>query len=237
VPPAAAGAVTAALVTVLPRAGWLLAAAATPLLLALGPVQRPGAAVLVAVLAFAPPLLLRADGRAWGLPAAAPALGLVGLAGAFPALAGQAPRWPARLALGALGAWWLVLAEPLLERTLLFGAASATPDRASFDGAPGITAGDVIAPAASSGALLLAAIWAAAALVLPWLVRGRSLAADAVAATTWAAGTAAATVALGEWLGDRVADPTPRGAVAGALLAGAAALALTHVRRAPPATD
>jgi hypothetical protein len=129
-----------------------------------------------------------------------------------------------------------VLAEPLVERTLVFGPAPGTPDRPSFDGAPGITAGDVIAPAASSGALLLAAIWAGAALVLPWLVRGRSLASDVVAATAWAAGTAAATVALGGWLGDRVADGTPRGAVAGAVVAGALAVALAHARRPPPAT-
>jgi hypothetical protein len=236
VPPAAAAAAAAALVAVLPRLGWLATAVAVPLLLALSPAQRPGAAVLVAVLALASPLLLRADGRAWALPAAAPGLGLIGLAGAFPALAGQGPRWSARLALGALGAWWLVLAEPLLGRTLVFGPAPGTPERAGFDGAPGITAGDVIAPAVSSGALLLAALWAAAALVLPWIVRGRALAADVVAATAWAAGTAAATVALGEWLGDRVADAVPRGAVIGAVLAGVLAVALTHIRRPPPAT-
>ena len=235
VPPALAAAITAAVIVVLPRVGWLAAAIGVPVLLTLGPVQRPGAALLVAALALTSPLLLRADGRAWALPAAAPALGLIGLAGAYPALAGQAPRWSARLALGALGAWWLVLAEPLLERTLVLGVAPGTPSRPSFDGAPGITAGDVIAPAASSGALLLALIWAGAALVLPWIVRGRSLSADAVAATAWAAGTAAATVALGEWLGDRVSDSTPRGLVAGAVVAGALALALTHIRRPPPA--
>jgi hypothetical protein len=95
----------------------------------------------------------------------------------------------------------------------------------------------VIAPAASSGALLLALIWAGAALVLPWLVRGRALTADVVAAAAWAAGTAAATIALGEWLGDRVADDVPRGAVAGAVLAGVLAVGLTHIRRAPPATS
>jgi eukaryotic-like serine/threonine-protein kinase len=236
VPPPLAAAVTAPLVAVLPRAGWLLAAGATPLLLSLGPVQRPGAAVLVALLALAPPLLLRSHGRAWALPAAAPALGLLGLAGAYPALAGRAPRWTTRIALGALGAWWLVLSEPLVGRALVFGPAPGTPERPSFDGAPGITAGDVIAPAASSGALLLALIWGAAALALPWLVRGRSLAADAVAASAWAAGTAAATAALGEWLGDRVAQEGPRGLVAGAVLAGALAVALAHVRRAPSAT-
>ena len=53
-----------------------------------------------------------------------------GLAGAYPALAGRAPGWAARAALGALGAWWVVLAEPLLERALVLGPAPGTPARA-----------------------------------------------------------------------------------------------------------
>ena len=56
-----------------------------------------------------PPLLLRADGRAWSLPAAAPLLGLARprrrLPGARRPRAALAPA----AALGALGAWWLVL--------------------------------------------------------------------------------------------------------------------------------
>ena len=132
VQPPVAAAAAAALVALLPRAGWLLAAVATALALALGPAPRPGAALLIAALAAGPPLLLRSDGRAWSLPAAAPVLGLLGLAGAYPALAGRAPRWSARAALGALGAWWLVLAEPVLERALVFGPAPGTPARAEL---------------------------------------------------------------------------------------------------------
>ena len=233
-PPAAAAAVV--LVALLPRAGWLLAAAATTLLLALSPAPRPGAALLVVALAAGPPLLLRADGRAWSLPALAPALGLLGLAGAYPALAGRAPRWSTRLALGALGAWWLVLAEPLLTRTLVFGPAEGTPERASFEGAPGIAAGEVLARACSSGALGLALIWGVAALAVPWVARGRSLRVDAVRVAGWAAGLAAATVALAEALGERVAQTTPHGLVPGALAAAGLALALAHVRR-PVAAD
>src|SRR5436190_974766 len=60
-------------------------------------------------------------GAAWSLPAAAPALGLLGLAGAWPALAGQARGWTARAALGGLGGLWLVLAEALTSDRLLFG--------------------------------------------------------------------------------------------------------------------
>jgi eukaryotic-like serine/threonine-protein kinase len=231
VPPALAALVTAVLVAVLPRLGWLAAAVGVPILLTLGPVQRPGAALLVAALALVPPLLLRADGRAWALPAAAPALGLLGLAGAYPVLAGRAPHWSARVALGFLGTWWMVLTEPLLERALVFGPAPDTPARAGFDGAPGITAGDVIAPAVASGALLLGVVWAGAALVLPWLVRGRSLASDVVAATAWSAGAAAAAIALGEALGGRVGQSAPHGLLPGAVVAAALALALAHLRR------
>jgi eukaryotic-like serine/threonine-protein kinase len=229
--PPLAAALAGVLVALLPRAGWLLVAAGTMGALTLGPVQRPGAALIVAALAAGPPLLLRADGRAWSLPAAAPALGLLGLAGAYPALAGRAPHWSARAALGALGAWWLVLCEPLLERALVFGSAPGTPERASFDGAPGIAAGDVIAKAFSSGALILALIWAAGAVVLPWLVRGRRLAADAVRATVWAAGIAAATAALGAVLGGRVGQVGPHGLVPDAVCAGILALVLAHARR------
>jgi hypothetical protein len=235
--PPLGAAIALALVALLPRAGWLLVAVATALALALSPAPRPGAALVIAALAVGPPLLLRADGRAWSLPALAPVLGLIGLAGAYPALAGRAPRWNARLALGALGAWWLVLAEPLLERALVFGPAAGTPARASFDGAPGIAAGEVIAKACSSGALLLAVIWGAAALVLPWIVRGRSATVDVVAATGWAAGLAATTVALGESLAGRVAQSVPHGLVAGAVAAAVLALALAHAFHVKPLGD
>ena len=225
-----------ALVAVLPRTGWLVAALATVVALALGPAPRPGAAIIVAALAAGPPPLLRADGRAWSVPALAPALGLLGLAGAYPAVAGRAPRWSARAAMGALGAYWVVLAEPLVERPLVFGAAPGTPARPSFDGAAGIAAGDVLAAACSSGALLLALLWGAAALVAPWLVRGRTLATAVVGAAAWSAGLAAVTIALGEWLGDRVGQPSPYGLVPGAVVAGVLAAALACApRSASPA--
>ncbi len=109
----------------------------------------------------------------------------------------------------------------------MFGAAEDTAARAAFEGAADVTASDVIAPALSSGALLLAVIWGVAALVLPWLVRGRSLAFDVVTASAWAAGTAAATAALAEQLG----TAPPYGLVPGAIAAGVIALAR---RRAEP---
>ena len=75
---------------------------------------RPGLALVIGALA-APFLLLgpRPD-VGWALAALAPALGVLGLAGAYPAIAGQAWHWSRRAALGALGYWWLTLAAALL---------------------------------------------------------------------------------------------------------------------------
>ena len=53
-------------------------------------------------------------------------------------------------------------------------------------------------PLVTSGAPLQAVLWGVAALVMPWLVRGRSLSVDIVAATVWAAGLAGATASIGE---------------------------------------
>jgi hypothetical protein len=73
-------------------------------------------------------------------------------------------------------------------------------------------------------------VWAAAAVVAPWLVRGRSLQADIVGASAWAAGLAATTAALGEWLGERVGQPEARALVPGAVVAAGLVLLLAHAR-------
>ncbi|HYM56358.1 MAG TPA: serine/threonine-protein kinase [Solirubrobacteraceae bacterium] len=221
-PALAAGVAAALLVALVPAAGWGLAATATVGAIAFAAEPRPGAALIVMFAAIGPPLLLRGAGPVWSLPAAAPLLGLAGLAGAFPALAGRARSGWTRVALGALGLWWLLLAEPLLGRTLLFGAVDGTPPRAGWDGAAGLAASEVVVPLATSGAVALAAVWAAGALVLPWLVRGRHLAFDVVTAAMWAAGLAAASVSVAQ----AVSGSSPRGVVAGALAAGALSVAL-----------
>jgi hypothetical protein len=80
----------------------------------------------------------------------------------------------------------------------------------------------VIGPILSSGVLAAAPVWALAAVVLPWLVRGRSLPVDLVLVTVWAATTVSATetvIALAHH-GSR----SPRTAVVGALAAGVVAL-------------
>jgi eukaryotic-like serine/threonine-protein kinase len=186
------------LVALFPRAGWLVTAAACVAVLA-GPL--PDAATLVAAAAAAPPLLLQRSGIAWSLPGAAPVLGLGGLAGAYPALSGRVGGMWTRAALGAIGMWWLLLAEPLLDRDLWLGAQPAA---------------GAIEHIATSGALLFVPVWALASLVLPWLVAGRALALDVVGATVWAAATVSGVATLAEYAG----LPEPRGLVVGGIVAG-----------------
>jgi len=214
-PAVGAGLGAAILVALVPGAGWVLAAAATLLCMTLGDSPRVGAALLVFLAVALPPLLVRGASIAWSAPAIAPLLGIVGLAGAFPALAGTARSAWTRGGVAACGAWWLLLAEPILGHNLLLGV-GGLPDRPHFDGAASVAASDVVTPLVTSGAAILIPLWAVAAVVMPWLVRGRSLPADVVGATVWSAGLAAATASLGV----AVSGETPHGLVAGALAAG-----------------
>jgi eukaryotic-like serine/threonine-protein kinase len=217
----------------LPRPLWLGAALAIVLWQALA--GRPGVALL-AIAALLPVLLLprepdsRRVSAAWLACAFAPILGVVGLADVFPALAGQAARWRWRLALGALGYWWLNLAEPLLGRRLWLGSAPGTPARAAWEGSIGATAGHVIEPMLSLGVLLGALLWAAGALMLPLIVRGRKAALDVVAVVIWSAALAAAAPALDAGLVRQPTYPSPHGIVLGAVVGALFALAARALR-------
>jgi serine/threonine protein kinase len=217
----------------LPRALWLGLALAVILWPAI--TGRPGVALLLAAAAAPLAVLPRRSGPGWLACVLAPILGLAGLAGAYPALAGQARRWRPRAALGALGYWWLTLAEPLLGRRLWLGGPAGTPARASWEGSLGGGA-HVLGPLLSLGVLLGAALWACGALVLPWIVRGRSAALDVVAATTWSAAIVSATPMLAAGLSTGGAVGLvgghlhPRGAVLGAVLGGALAVAARALR-------
>lgn len=223
VDPAAAAALAAVGVLLLPRIGWLLGAAA---LLAWLAVSAPGIALLAGCAVGPVPLLLARRAPTWSLPAVAPLLGAVALAGAWPALAGQAARWPARAALGALGAWWLGLAETLTAERLVIGAPPQVLGRAAWEASAFEAAQHALWPLVAGGGLGLAGLWALAAVLLPLLVRGRSAAFDLVGVAAWAAALAAATQALAEAL---VLDP-PRGLVAGALAGAVFAVAARAVR-------
>jgi len=216
----------------LPRALWLAATVGLAVWQSLS--GRPGVALLL-VVAMAPLLFLRRTPiQALGA-ALAPALGAIGLAGVFPALAGQAPTWHSRAGLGALGYWWLCLAEPLLGQRLWLGPPEgavsylAAPHPAWESSLAGAWQ-HVLLPLLSMGVLLGAALWAAAALVLPWLVRGRHAAVDLVAATMWTAALLSAEPLLDHGLPLSAGQQMPSGALLGALLAGALAVGARAVR-------
>jgi serine/threonine protein kinase len=173
-------------------------------------------------------------GVEWLLPLFAPVLGLAGLAGAYPAIAGQAQRWRKRVALGALGYWWLTLAEPLVDShspvsRLWLGEPSGVPARAAWEGSLTGTAVHVIGPALGVGVLAGAGLWAIGAMVLPWIVRGRSAAVDVVAAAAWSAALTAATAVLVSGLSSHL-HASPRGAVLGALAGAAFAVGARALR-------
>jgi hypothetical protein len=186
----------------------------------------PGIALLVLIAAAPVPFVLPRRGAAWSAAAGAPLLGAIGLAGAWPAIAGQARSLPARAALGALGGLWLVLAEALTSDRLLFGQPRDVLAAPAWDSSIVDAARDALVPIWSGGTLAIAALWALAAAVLPLLVRGRSAAIDLVATAGWAAALAAATGALSEAL---MLDQ-PRGLVTGAVVAGAIAVGARAAR-------
>ncbi len=212
----------------LPRALWIACAAAA-VIWQVGS-GRPGAALLL-IAALAPLVALpRRAGPAWLAGALAPALGVIHLAGAFPAIAGQASRWRTRAALAGLGYWWLTLAEPLISRRLWLGAPPGTPARGVWEGSVSSAATHVVGPMLSPGVLLGAALWAAGAMSLPWLVRGRSAALDVVAATMWSAVIVTAAPLLDSGSAAHAAHASPRGAVLGAIFGGVLAVAARALR-------
>jgi hypothetical protein len=171
-----------------PRPALMMASAATVAWVWAGAGQ-PGAALVIAAL-VAPLLLPMVNPRAAPLPALAPLLGLTGLAAAYPAFAGLTRGTASRALLGATGYLWLVTLETIADRNLLLGAPSSAPP--SWADSAGVALSDVLMPLVSAGVIAAAAVWAAAAVVLPLLVRGRAPVLDLVGALVWAAGLASA---------------------------------------------
>jgi hypothetical protein len=167
-----------------------------------GAAGDPGTALLLAVALAAVPLLLPAWPWLWTVPALAPALGVVGLGAAAPALAGRlGASWWQRAALGALSYWWLALAEILAGRRLLLGPPGAVGARSSWHGSLSGAFDHALRPLCSDGRLATAALWALAAAALPWFVSSRDAAQRAVGAIAWAGGLVAANVVLAAQVG------------------------------------
>jgi hypothetical protein len=228
-PIAAAGAAALA-VGLFPRLGWLVA---TACVIGWVGADQPGTALVLVLAAAAVPLLLFRAGPLWSIPALAPALGAIGLGPAYVAVAGMSSRSPWRRAgLGAAGFLWLVAAEVISGRSLVYGVADGTQRRARWDGSLVHAAEHAVWPALSGPALVPALVFAAFAVLLPYAVRGRNLTFDAILATTWAAGFGAALHVTDGLLG-----ASARGATLGALLGAGLAVAAAHVRTiAPPVT-
>jgi len=226
VPPAVAGLLAGAAVLLLPRLGW----AALTCGLAAGALseQRSGAALIIAIALLLPVVACPARATSWPLPAGAPALGLIGLAGAWPAVAARAGGVWTRAALGAVGWVWLLLGAAIAGKALYLPRVPGTvlaPPPQNWMTSPSDTVTHLLSPLISSGVLAPAAIWAAAAVILPWLVRGRSVAMDVLRVVAWATivvsctGAAIAAVHGSDPIG---APPT---ALVGAAAAAAVALA------------
>ena len=229
-PPFVVALLAAMLVAALPRVGWIAFVLAFAVWLSFE--GRTGAAVVVALGGLLPAVLAPWRPIAWGLPVAAPALGVLGLAGAWPALAGRARGAPTRAALGALGYTWTVLGTSLSGTDLYLRAPPGTPPTGQWPASVGATLHHVLGPLISSGALAPAVVWAGAAVILPWIVRGRSLPVDFVFGSAWAAGLVAATYASLRMAHGTLAAATLHGGVLGAVAALAIALAPGILRTA-----
>ncbi len=222
VPVPVAGLIAAGLVLLAPRLGWMaLVTGISAYALAQG---HPGPALVAATAMLVPILLAPLRPTAWPLGAGAPALGLIGLAGlagAWPALAGLAQTAWRRAAIAAAGWIALLLATPIAGRILYLAPIPAFGTGDSV----GRTADRILLAPLTTGLLAPAAVWAVAAAILPLVVRGRSITLDLVRAGAWAALLTAATPAAIVAVGRAGSAPMIRGAVIGGAAAAILALA------------
>jgi eukaryotic-like serine/threonine-protein kinase len=218
--------VAGALSLVVPRIGWV--ALAAYICVATAVQGAVGLTALVAIAALIPIVALPASGTLWAVSAAAPALGFLGLAGAWPALAGWAHRPWRRMMLGATGWLWLALAGPLAGRALYEPRPYGTAAQDRWRGSITHVAEHVLSPLAHSGQLAGAAVWAVAAILVPWVVRRRNPLLDVARAVVWAAALVVATPVAITALARATHGPHPgtaSSALAGAVAAAALALA------------
>jgi hypothetical protein len=190
-----------------------------------------GGVALLALAAAAPLLVLaRRSGPGWLAAAAAPALGVAGLAAAFPALAAQRSSWQARAGLAALGFWWLTLAEPLLARRLWLGPAGGLPGRDAWEASLPAAASHVLVPLLTVQLAIGALVWALGAMLLPWVVRGRNAGLDVLLAIAWTVALLASAPMIERSLLAHPGQDSPRGLLLGAMLGCALAICARALR-------
>jgi hypothetical protein len=227
--PIAVGLLAGVAVAALPRIAWVAVVGGLGVGAAVQ--GRPGAAILILAAGLAPVPLLPRAGAAWPLPSGAPALGLIGLAGAWPALAARAGGPWRRAVLGAAGWFWVCLAAPLNAGGLYLTQHPTSP-LSSWGGSVAGTLDVVVRPLLASGVLAAAPVWALAALTLPWLVRGRAVARDIVLTTVWSATTASASITAIQLARPGHVPVADRTVVLGAIASGIIALAPGLLRAA-----
>jgi hypothetical protein len=227
--PAAAAAAAALAVALLPRIGWLLVAAGLCAWLVSPDADRQGTALVLAAAAAPIPFLLPRAGLLWSVPVLAPLLGTVALAPVFVGIAALAPTPWRRAGLAAAGFVWLAVGEVVTGEALLFGVPDGALPRGDWEGSISAAASDALGPLVSSPALVPAAAWAAFAVLLPLVIRGRWLGVDLVGAGLWAAGLIVAHIALGDMLAATTALDEARGMVAGSVGAALVALAVSQI--------
>jgi hypothetical protein len=107
----------------------------------------------------------------------------------------------------------------------LFGPPKGSTSHHEWERSLGAAADHVLTPLVNSPALLPALAWVGLAVLLPVVVRGRSLTLDLLGAVAWTAALIAAHQAIGRVLVHSGQRADARGLAAGALLAAVAAVA------------
>jgi hypothetical protein len=199
------------------RAAVLLALVAAVVALATG-LRMPGAALALAVLALPLPLFLE-RAREWPAPALVPLLAPLGLAPAFPAIAGLIRGTGRAAATAVIGFAWLVATQAALGAAEPLARVDPAP--------PGWERSAVEATSALLGPLLVpeqlaaAAAWGLAAAALALVLRARLAVARLLGVLAWAATVVALERALPGW----TAEPVVAATLALAAISGAAAWA------------
>jgi hypothetical protein len=229
----AAAGLAGLVIALLPRIGWVLAAAGVCIWLVSPEADRQGTALVVAAAVAPTPFLLLRAGLLWSVAVLAPLLGTIALAPAFIGVAALAQTSWRRAGLAAAGFLWLAGGELLTGEALLFGPPDGTLPRSDWEGSLTGAASNALEPLLTTPALAPLVVWALFAVLLPFAVRGRWIALDLIGAGLWAAGLIAAQLALGDMLAADVPLEHARGAVAGAIVAALVAVSVSQVT--PPA--
>lgn len=186
---------------------------------------RPGLALVLGALSI--PAILVASRLPWAAaPVLAPALGAISAGAIYPVIAGSRGTALERAVLGALGWCWLLAAAATLDVGSRLGLVGAAPR--GWGRSTATAASSVLEPLLQPQALLGAAVFAAAAVLLGFVLRLSHAALALLGALLWAAGLDAA---LGTVADGRLASrPALIGAAAGA------AVVVAYRRRAPRAS-